>query len=148
VSLFNPAAYMTSTRLLTATRSILNIVRLRHCCISLAERPREMENKESFPLRHSKCATPGLLQNQTRTITVAVTAHQKFVNMKTGTPQHSLFASDELNCFHLFHCKSNDEHRFNGLSKIIPPVDIPRSHENRTTTSSLLPRCCACSWRQ
>jgi hypothetical protein len=44
-----------------------------------------MENKESFSLRYSKCETPGLLQNQTRTITitVAVTAHQKF-NMKTG----------------------------------------------------------------
>jgi hypothetical protein len=55
------------------------------------ERPGEIENKESFLLRHSKCETPDLLQNQTKpnqtrtiAVTVAVAAHQKFINMKTG----------------------------------------------------------------
>jgi hypothetical protein len=43
-----------------------------------------MKDKYSFALRHSKCETPDLLQKQTRTITAAVAAHQKFINMKTG----------------------------------------------------------------
>jgi hypothetical protein len=51
-----------------------------YCCISLADRiihvqrPRETENAEYFSLRHSNCETSGLLQTQTRTITIAVVA--------------------------------------------------------------------------